>query len=150
MKSLEELKRIAEAASDDALGPSGTWEVLPLEGKYYGTEVAVGDDCIIKLWGDSRNHDPSPREVATWDPGSKREDVICDSHYETVADLATAEHIATFNPQTVLALLADYERMKEALVSVSLIYGHSQGDDKDMYKVVRECLASLTLKGPSE
>lgn len=142
MKPIEELKRIAEAASDDALGPSGTWEVLPLEGKYYGTEVAVGDDCIIKLWGDSRNHDPSPREVATWDPGSKREDVICDSHYETVADLATAEHIATFNPQTVLALLSALETAMRGLEA----YAEDGDFDCSYLFMVREHLK----KGPSE
>jgi hypothetical protein len=146
LPSLEELKRIAMAASDSILGPSDTWEVLPLEGTYYGTEVGIGDYNIIRLWGDSRNHDPSHREMATWQPGDTRQDMICDSHYETVADLATAEHIAAFNPAVVLALLDEIERQRSLLERAK----HIIEPPTRPLPTLRACWLADLEKGPKE
>jgi len=84
-------------------------EILPLKGKYYGTEIVITDDYgfryCITLWNDG-NFEPSDRELAgictieQWrnneflpnelDPWTGKKGVyakdaieICDSHFES-------------------------------------------------------------------
>lgn len=64
-------------------------EILPLEGKYYGTKIIIIDgkeNTLIEIWH-SDGHDPSKRQleqdgynnVEKW----KNDDCGCDSHYES-------------------------------------------------------------------
>ena len=64
--------------------------ILPLEGKYYGTEIDVGDTGLIEIWGVDKTGEPSQRELDTW--GDEEGD-ICDSHYEDAGDLKVASVI---------------------------------------------------------
>lgn len=84
-------------------------KILPLNGKYYGTEILIGDDeydTIIKLWC-SADYQPSDRwldihgitrkqyenneivtivtwdEKSTYDTEAREECDICDSHFES-------------------------------------------------------------------
>lgn len=71
--------------------------VLPLDGKYYGTEVSVGH-AYFTIWDHSVDSPPSRRELAAygvtedWDsvPDDTKYDIICDSHYESTRDFELA------------------------------------------------------------
>ena len=79
-------------------------KLLPLSGKYYGTEIEVisdnGFEYVIKLWN-SANFRPSPRELARWgDFGTSEEywrenDGACDGHFESLDTYNTAIRIIT-------------------------------------------------------
>jgi hypothetical protein len=81
----------------------GPWEVVPLEGKYYGTEVLTGRNSgTIKIWTYGVRHPAtgSVREIARgWEP----EDGM--DHVETAEDYANARLIATA-PELYEALLS--------------------------------------------
>jgi len=72
-------------------------ELKPLDGKYYGTEVAItrdGDDNrdfgegLIQIWVVG-NYEPSRRELDDWDTDEL--ELLSDSHYETETSLEIAE-----------------------------------------------------------
>lgn len=90
-------------------------ELMPLDGKYYGTEIKLtfddGHEETIKLW-DSGSFVPSDRELNEW--GYTREqwdnneevndgwggtmrirsaDITCDGHFESRETLARAQEI---------------------------------------------------------
>lgn len=81
------------------------WQVSPLQGKYYGTDIVDADGCdVCRIWDHDRDgpdaNRPSARELAKYGPfGSDAErdefwrEYCCDSHYESVGDLAVAEFI---------------------------------------------------------
>lgn len=71
------------------------WEVLPLKGKYYGTEVSVGT-AVIKIWGD-RSWKLSPREIDRSKPDDEytSNDIMSDGHYEDMNDYEIANLIAS-------------------------------------------------------
>ena len=54
-------------------------ELLPLSGKFYGSEIKLDTDEIIKIWCSGKDYTPSIREInmngEEWEPE--------DSHYET-------------------------------------------------------------------
>lgn len=87
-------------------------KLLPLDVKYYGTRIVVGDG-VIEIWGCGKDSTPSVRELAgictpqeyrdnVWLPDktdgwSDKKGVhvktymdICDSHYETQGDYEIA------------------------------------------------------------
>lgn len=115
-KSLEELKRIAEAAKET----DREWRTGIERGAQVGYELE-------EYFAACRSHRDNPRK----------------NHFELAEK--DREHIATFNPSTVLALIADYEKMRDCL--------QTQHDHFYAIKtpsMIRMCLDSLTLKGPSE
>lgn len=61
-------------------------KLLPLEGKYYGTQVAYGTEGHqIEIW-DRGDGQPSYRQLEQWSmtlKEAKESDLMCDSHYET-------------------------------------------------------------------
>ena len=75
-----------------------TWELLPLKGKYYGTEIRITPRLVVKVWGE-RIGQISPRE-------EDYEDVMCDGHYEDMGDYRIARLIAAAPD-----LLAELERL---------------------------------------
>jgi hypothetical protein len=68
----------------------GLWAVLPLEGKYYGTKVQVGENTIEVWTPDHFNFKPSERQIAEgYDPKTDGHD-----HVEDERSLANASLIA--------------------------------------------------------
>lgn len=90
-------------------------ELMPLNGKYYGTRIKLTFDCgheeTIELW-DSGSLVPSDRELAEWGYTRKQwdsneevddgwggvmpirsADITCDGHFESVETLARAQEI---------------------------------------------------------
>jgi hypothetical protein len=84
--------RYRTGAGMSAAFTPGPWEVVPLEGKYYGTEVLTGRNSgTIKIWTYGVRHPAtgSVREIARgWEP----EDGM--DHVETAEDYANARLIA--------------------------------------------------------
>lgn len=72
------------------------WRVLPLEGKYYGTQVQAPNGSIIRLWGSGEDFRPSTRELEQFtqkeiDDSNFIQDYFCDNHYEQQGDLENAK-----------------------------------------------------------
>lgn len=94
----------------------GTWRVLPLEGKYYGTVVDLGGNTLIVWTTDWTNPVPSEREVANgWEPDYGMD------HVEDARTLANARLIA--------AAPEGYAANHEALRFLEHIYDHGYRDD---------------------
>ena len=80
-------------------------ELLPLDGKYYGTQVLLKDGknvCNIPIWF-SQHSKPSKRQLEAWDNLTDEElsDLISDAHFETQENLKIAEIIVNaINSQT--------------------------------------------------
>lgn len=80
------------------------WSIAPLDGKYYGTHIldANGEE-VCEFWDHSiggEGNRPSRRERARYKDFKTDDefeefwkDYCCDSHYESVHDLANAELI---------------------------------------------------------
>lgn len=68
-------------------------EILPLNGKYYGTGLLLTTDSgleyYVNLW--NSKGPPSKRELAEWDGDWEFE--ICDSHYESEETYKLAQTI---------------------------------------------------------
>lgn len=64
-------------------------EILPLGGKYYGTEIKVGQGSF-RIWGCGKENDytPSSRETDGLEEGEEFE--TCDNHYEKQQDYEIA------------------------------------------------------------
>ena len=67
-------------------------KILPLKGKYYGTEIEVVDDNGLKfgftLWNSS-----------SWTPSSREDyedDELCDTHFESKETYELAQKIVNF------------------------------------------------------
>jgi hypothetical protein len=80
-------------------------KLLPLKGKYYGTEIKIGDNTIT-IWGCNHTGNPSYREkmslschgdISECDGDyrctGKRCEAIDSSHYEDAGDLEIANRI---------------------------------------------------------
>ena len=73
--------------------------ILPLKGKYYGTEIELrckGEMVVVWLRGQTHDEiQPSARQLEDWDNPNEDElrDLMCDSHYETVRDFSVAIRI---------------------------------------------------------
>jgi len=100
----------------------GPWEVGPLDGKYYGTIVYLGDRTGVRVWDHGMSFEPSVRQLAEygitdWRAATREEryDVTCDTHYETAQDLADA-HLVAAAPTLAEALEAAVDVMDAALV----------------------------------
>jgi hypothetical protein len=109
MNSIEELKKIAEAAM------RGPWVKQWRRGYRIVTEPIDGDD-----------------------------ETDCELIARVSGVEANARHISAFNPHTVLALIADWEKMRNTLKST---VGHEPFGKGDLnpYKI-SECLQSLQFK----
>lgn len=63
-------------------------ELLPLKGKYYGSEIALydaeGDHTdTIQVWVFGNDYTPSERELEGWDEEEYGPYEVCDSHFES-------------------------------------------------------------------
>ena len=70
-------------------------DILPLNGKYYGTVIQYGGDRTIEVW-DMENYIPSDRQLEYWEmtlEEAKADNMMCDSHYETQESYRIAEAI---------------------------------------------------------
>jgi len=74
-------------------------KLLPLDGKYYGTDIELDDGKIINIWvmDDNNWNTPSSRQLKYW--GCTLEDAIqdglmIDSHFECDRSLAIAIKLA--------------------------------------------------------
>jgi len=110
-----ELEEKWDASAGSEIGFVKSAEILPLDGKYYGTRVVVNfkddDSSEIKLWYNGTFH-PSTREIESygytkeqydegeivedgWGGQSSVKDIIeiCDSHFESEETLTLAQFI---------------------------------------------------------
>lgn len=71
-------------------------KLIPLEGKYYGTRIAVttedGCESTIYVWH-MGNHKPSARELHYWREVGDCPHETCNSHFESESSLEIAERI---------------------------------------------------------
>lgn len=63
-------------------------EIIPLGGKYYGTDIRLetddGREAYITVWVNKvSDYKPSERELEGWDEERDGPYEICDDHYET-------------------------------------------------------------------
>jgi hypothetical protein len=64
-------------------------ELVPLGGKYYGTEIVLINDetntkAYFQVWiNEISDYRPSERELRGWDEQENGPYEICDNHYET-------------------------------------------------------------------
>lgn len=72
----------------------GPWTILPLKGKYYGTQIMVSDS-VVNIWG-NRQWKLSPREIERSQPdeGYTPNEIMSDGHYEDIGDYEVACLIA--------------------------------------------------------
>jgi hypothetical protein len=94
------------------------WTIAPLNGKYYGTEVLDSRGTpIMRFWENGRaDGGPSEREKASWDGKWTPElwaEYCCDSHWESVASLASAE-------ECVRLRNSEFREHHEALAALAL------------------------------
>ena len=114
----------------------GPWKVLPLRGKYYGTEIAIGrNGGKIVVWtcdeGETR---PSFRELAEgWD-----EDYGFD-HVETAECCANA-HLIAAAPEL-------YEALAEAAAELELLATFSRNVDATADVITRAGRALAKARG---
>jgi hypothetical protein len=69
--------------------------ILPLEGKYYGTQIQLENESILEVWL-MDGWKPSKRQLEKWDmtyEEAQEDDQMCDSHYETEFGFSVAEAI---------------------------------------------------------
>ena len=69
-------------------------EILPLQGKYYGTKIKIAHEGNlsgeITIWGAApKRYKPSVREIAL-SPDVPVEELMCDCHYEEQGDYEIA------------------------------------------------------------
>ena len=88
----------------------GVWRIRPLRGKYYGTEIEVGDG-LITVW--TPNHYASPfaseREIAQgWEPEHGHD------HVEDVQSYANAQLVAA--APSLLANIRELVEIAEAAI----------------------------------
>ena len=70
-------------------------KLLSLDGKYYGTKIAVsydGCESLIEVWH-MGNYKPSARELRDWNEVNDGPYETCDSHFESESSLEIAERI---------------------------------------------------------
>ncbi len=96
------------------------WRVIPLNGKYYGTEVGIGDRGIVNVWLPlGSNYTASVREVARgWDLSDGFDHTETQESYETACLIAAAPE-----------LLQELKRLRE-LVSLLTVRQIINAGDK--------------------
>lgn len=85
-----ELRKLCEEATP------GPWTYdSRLHRKYYGS-VVQSPEGSFEVWRFGGRPEPSEEQIAAWGnpPKEELDDLLCDSHYQTVSDLADIRFIA--------------------------------------------------------
>ncbi len=99
----------------------GPWNILPLEGKYYGAEIEIGENSV-KVWTPNYSASPfaSVREIANgWEPEDGRD------HVEDVQSYANACLIAAA-PELLEALEKIALAASATVCNTDWIAGHAR------------------------
>jgi hypothetical protein len=116
------------------------WQVLPLEGKHYGTLIEIGGVGHIKVWV-HESRVPSARQLEDWGmtlEEARAEGMMCDDHFESQSDYDLSCRIAAL-PQLERErddLSAEVERLRD-------VQGAFVRDNNDKTNTVRDLLAEV-------
>ena len=115
----------------------GPWVVLPLYGKYYGTEIQIGASAI-KVWTGNGELCPSQRELARgWTPDDGMD------HVETETDYATSRLIA--------AAPEMYDALKALVESPNTFSSHDKARAEELLaRIIGLCLAAAIAESEGD